>query len=249
MVALAFSRVQTAALEPQALKDIPLWALIILFFTSPLLEYNSTFSIFYKWLSFTKNDVSVEKHIWKLIWQTLCKRFYDRYRPINAMKYSNMFYRTHIINGKAVSYLNCSSLYADNVKFSYVIDMQVMLFLGLQNGELIDNVVQTLEIDDQNVPNGWLMQDLCKSFIKFLKDYIWRSITRLTQMMAEGFIQDKQSNTTCNSFPLASDDNLQPNAQRLWWLSHPSCCVRVRTNQLLDVNLSIIYGQGGNPNF
>ena len=70
------------------------------------------------------------------------------------MKYSNMFYRTRIINGEAVSYLNCSSLYADNVKFSYIIDMQVMLFPGVQNGELINNMVQALGIDEQDVPNG-----------------------------------------------------------------------------------------------
>ena len=42
--ALAFSRVQPAALATQALKDIPLWPLIILFVTWPLLE-SSAFSI------------------------------------------------------------------------------------------------------------------------------------------------------------------------------------------------------------
>jgi hypothetical protein len=117
-----------------------------------------------------------------------------------------MFYRTRIINGEAVSYLDCSSLYADNVKFSYIIDMQVMLFPGLQNGKLIDNMVQALEIDGQDIPNGWLVQDLRKSFINLLKDYIWRSITRLTEMVAEGLIKEKQSNATCSSFPLASDN-------------------------------------------
>ena len=112
------------------------------------------------------------QHAQKLLRQTLCKRFYDQYHPINAMKCSNMFYGTRIINSEAVSYLDCSSLYADNIKFSYVINMQVMLILGLQNGALIDNMVQALEIDDQDVPNGWLVQDLRKSFISLLKDYI-----------------------------------------------------------------------------
>ena len=73
-------------------------------------------------------------------------------------------------------------------------------------------MVQALEIDDQDVPNGWLVQDLRKSFISLLKDYIWRSITRLTEMVAEGLIEEKQSNATCSSSPLASDN--EPRAKR-----------------------------------
>ena len=146
------------------------------------------------------------QHVRKLLRQAFCKRFYDRYHPINALKFSNMLYRTHIINGEAAGYLDSSSLNAGSVKFSYVIDMQVMLFPGLQNGELIDNMVQTLDIEDQDVPNGWLVQDLRKSFINLLKDYIWRSITKLAELVAEGLIKDKQSNVTCSSSPLASDN-------------------------------------------
>ena len=77
------------------------------------------------------------------------------------------------------------------MKFSYVIDMQGMLFLGLQNDEFIDNMVQALYIEDQDVPNGWLVQDLRKSFINLLNDYIWRSITKLAELVAEGLIKDK----------------------------------------------------------
>ena len=84
--------------------------------------------------------------------------------------------------------------------------MQVMLFSVLQNGKLIDNMVQALEIDNQDVPNGWLVQDLRKLFISLLKDYIWRSITKLTEMVAEGLIKEKQSNAPCSSSPLASDN-------------------------------------------
>ena len=40
---LAFSRVQPAALATQALKDIPLWPLIMLSFTLPLLESSASF--------------------------------------------------------------------------------------------------------------------------------------------------------------------------------------------------------------
>ena len=90
--------------------------------------------------------------------------------------------------------------------------MQVMLFPGLQNGKLIDNMVQALEIDDQDVPNGWLVQDLRKSFINILKDYIWRSITRLTEIVAEGLIKEIQSNATYNFSPLASDN--EPTTKR-----------------------------------
>ena len=82
------------------------------------------------------------QHVQKLLRQTLCKRFYNRYHPINALKYSNMFYCVHIIDGEAVGYLDCFSIYVDNVKFLYVIDMQVVLFLGPHNGELIDNMVR-----------------------------------------------------------------------------------------------------------
>ena len=63
------------------------------------------------------------QHVRKLLWQALYKRFYDQYHTINAMKYSNMFNRTRMISGKVVGYLDCSSFYVDNVKFSYVINM------------------------------------------------------------------------------------------------------------------------------
>lgn len=146
------------------------------------------------------------QHGWNLLRQTLCKKFCDQYHHINAMKYSNMLYRTRVINVKAVGYLDCSSLYANNVKFSYVIDMHVMLFPGLQNDELIDNMMQTLEIEDFDVLNGRLMQELRKSFISLLMDYIWRSITRLTEMVTKGLIKEEQLSVACNSCPLASDN-------------------------------------------
>ena len=160
----------------------------------------------------TMIDLRIQ-HVRKLLWQALCKRFYDRYHPIN---------------GEAVSYFKSSLLYADNVKFSYVINMQVMLFLSLQNGELIDNMVQTLEIDDQDVPNSWLVQDLRKSFINLLNDYIWRFITRLTKMVAEGLIKDIQSNVICSSYPLAIDN--EPTAKRsktLTTISSILSCLRL----------------------
>ena len=47
------------------------------------------------------------------------------------MKYSYIFYRVHMIDGEGVGYFNCSSLYVDNVKFSYIINMHVMLFIAL----------------------------------------------------------------------------------------------------------------------
>lgn len=68
------------------------------------------------------------------------------------------------------------------------------------------DMVQALEIKDQDVPNGWLVQDLCESFTNLLKDYIWRSITRLGKMVAEGLIRDKHLSTTCSFFLLASDN-------------------------------------------
>lgn len=92
------------------------------------------------------------QHVWKVMRQALCKRFY-----------SNLFYRKHRIDGKVVGYLNCFSLYIDDVKFSYIIEMQVMLFLGLYNNKLIDNMVQALETENKDVPNSWLIQELRKS--------------------------------------------------------------------------------------
>ena len=72
------------------------------------------------------------------------------------MKYFNMLHRTRIINDKNVGYLDCSYFYAQNVKFSYVIDMHVIFLKGLHNDKLLDNMIQTLEIEDFDVPNGWL---------------------------------------------------------------------------------------------
>ena len=63
------------------------------------------------------------QHVRKLLRQTFYKRFYDQYHPINTMKYSNMFNHARMISGKAAGYLDCSSFYVDNVKFSYVINM------------------------------------------------------------------------------------------------------------------------------
>jgi hypothetical protein len=76
---------------------------------------------------------------------------------------------------------------------------------GLQNGELIDNMVQALEIDDHDVPNGWLVQDLRKSVINLFKNYIWSSIIILVEMVAKGLIREKQSGATCGSSLPASD--------------------------------------------
>ena len=42
-----------------------------------------------------------------------------------------MFYHACMNDDKVIGYPDCSSLYADDVEFSYVIDMQVMLFLNL----------------------------------------------------------------------------------------------------------------------
>ena len=39
-------------------------------------------------------------------------------------------------------------------------------------------MVQALEIEDQEVPNGWLVQNLHKLFIGLLNDYIWSFMTR-----------------------------------------------------------------------
>lgn len=57
-------------------------------------------------------------HVRKLLRQALCTRFYDGYHPINALKYSNLFYHARMINGEAIGYLNCSSFYVDDFKFS-----------------------------------------------------------------------------------------------------------------------------------
>ena len=48
-------------------------------------------------------------HVRKLLRQAFCKRFYDGYHHIKAIKYSNLFYHACMINGEAVGYLNCSS--------------------------------------------------------------------------------------------------------------------------------------------
>lgn len=84
--------------------------------------------------------------------------------------------------------------------------------LGLQNDELIDNVVQALDIDEHDVPNGWLVQDLRESVINLFKNYIWSSIIRLVEMVAKGLIKEKKSSTTCGSSPPASD--IEPATKR-----------------------------------
>lgn len=142
------------------------------------------------------------QHVQKLMRHALCKRFYDWYHPINALKYSNLFYRAHMVDDEAVGYLNCSLRFVGNVEFLYAIDM---LYLGFQNGKLIDNMVQALEIEDRNIPDGWLVQHLHKPFINLLKDYIWSSILKSVEMVAKGLIREKQLGATCNSSPPASD--------------------------------------------
>ena len=149
-----------------------------------------------------------------LLQQMFCKRFYDQYHSINALKYSNLFFCARMIDGKAVGYLDCSSHYIDSVKILYAIDMHVMLFPGLQNGELIDNMVQALEIKDHNIPNGWLVQDLHKSYINLFKYDIWSSIIRLVEMVAKGSIRENnwaQHAVLPRQLVIL---NLQPDAQR-----------------------------------
>lgn len=93
-------------------------------------------------------------HDRKILQQAFCKKFYERYHPINALKYSNLVYRAHVIDGEVIGYLDCSSLYVDDVKFSCIINMEVMLLPDHQNNKLIDNMMQALEIEEQDVPNG-----------------------------------------------------------------------------------------------
>jgi hypothetical protein len=116
--------------------------------------------------------------------KAMVDRFYCRYHPIHALKNSRLLYGSQVNGDQTTPILLMTKLDSSHLKHCYLIDMQVMLYPGLQNGALLKKMINTLEIDDCDIPNGWNSDLLRKEFYKLITQFIWGSITRYTEMVA-----------------------------------------------------------------
>jgi hypothetical protein len=101
-----------------------------------------------------------------------------------------------------------SKLVSADLHHSYLMDMHSVLFPSLQNGELLKRMVYCVEIDDRDIPDGWTVQRLRSDFLQLITNYVWGSITRLTEMVAEKQVRSSPTINVADTEP--KDDGAPP---------------------------------------
>lgn len=108
----------------------------------------------------------------------LSTRFYDRFHPIRALCKPNQFFGPRAKKTAA-------NVKAEDLKFSYLMDMQSVLLPPLSGNVLIIKMINTIDIDEADVLTtwktaGWTIEKLREHHIEVVTGYIWRVLNRLT---------------------------------------------------------------------
>lgn len=119
--------------------------------------------------------------------KALDDRFYDRYHPIHALKKPSQVYG--YADGEPS--LLKENLLNEDLKFSYLLDAQVLFFPAMTSGKLIEKFVDATEIVAEEIPRGWTRRSLKEQHKKFILAYMWQKIIGLAEVVANKIVANR----------------------------------------------------------
>ena len=115
-----------------------------------------------------------------LLLEAMSQRFFNRYHPIFALRKPEKVYG----QAQGRPRLLKSALVASDLKFSYLIDAQSMLFPPMTSGMILKKMINAIRIDSNDVPIGWTIETLRQQHFDFIVQFIWSKISNLAEQVA-----------------------------------------------------------------
>lgn len=110
--------------------------------------------------------------------RTFATRYFDRYYPRRALKWPAAFY------GEDPIVKSAPDIETDDLRFSYVFDMQAILYPQLSNGDLVKKLVFASDLRLDECPPGWTPERLKVAHYRLIMAFVWKVITRLAVRVA-----------------------------------------------------------------
>lgn len=97
-------------------------------------------------------------------------RYYDRYHSLRAFCKPADFY-----TGSPPK-KNASNVTKHDLRFSYVLDMQCLLYPTKTNGAIVKKFIFSMDIDVADIPAGWSDQSIRELTFQVVMSYMWKRI-------------------------------------------------------------------------
>lgn len=108
----------------------------------------------------------------------MATRYYDRYHPLRALKNPTAFY------GNRSQLRGPAEVEAEDLRFSYVLDMQAALCSQMSDGALVRELINKSDLVDEDCPLGWTPGRLKEAHFHLTMAFLWKTITRLAVRVA-----------------------------------------------------------------
>ena len=115
-----------------------------------------------------------------LLLEAMSHRFFNRYHPIFALRKPEKVYG----QAHGCPRLLKSALVASDLKFSYLLDAQSVLFPPMTSGMILKEMINAIRIDSNDVPIGWTIETLWQQHFDFIVQFIWCKISNLAEQVA-----------------------------------------------------------------
>ena len=128
----------------------------------------------------------------------MLQRFFNRYHPIFSLRKPEKVYG----QAQGRPRLLKSALVVSDLKFSYLLDAQSMLFPPMTSGKILKKMINAIRIDSNDVPIGWTIETLRQQHFDFIVQFIWSKISNLAEQVAapirrQANYQPKATTLTC----------------------------------------------------